>query len=193
MSWMNMPIPGLIILSCWIIFLVYWLISSFAVKPTAERKSYGSSLPYRILFSLGWVLTIKYNWAFPFLEKPLTPHNAVTGALAATICVVGLAITLWSRWTLADNWSSDVRFKQDHQLIRTGPYRFARHPIYTGILLMCSAPPIQFGRLHSWLGFLFIILGLWLKLQQEESLMLQHFPEYADYRRKVKALVPYVI
>ncbi len=187
-----MPIPGLIIISCWLILVVYWFISSFAVKPTAERKSYGSSLPYRLLFGLGLVLTIKHDFSPP-LNLRLTPHTAATEAIAAAVCVLGLAVALWSRWMLAGNWSSDVRFKEGHQLVRTGPYRFVRHPIYTGILLMCAAPAIQFGRLHCWLGFVLIVAGLWIKLKQEESLMLQHFPEYADYRREVKALVPFVI
>ena len=54
--------------------------------------------------------------------------------MGALVCLLGLFVTLWARWTLAGNWSSDVTFKQGHELIRTGPYRFVRHPIYTGIL-----------------------------------------------------------
>lgn len=187
-----MPIPGFIILGCWLVFLVYWLVSSLTVKPTAERKSFVSSLPYRGLLILGWFVTLKFRVPPPF-NWHLTPHTAATGAMAAAVCVLGLAIALWSRWTLAGNWSSDVRFKEGHQLMRTGPYRFARHPIYTGILLMCSAPAIQFGRVHCWLGLALIALGIWIKLKQEESLMLRHFPEYVDYRKEVKALVPFVI
>jgi protein-S-isoprenylcysteine O-methyltransferase Ste14 len=187
-----MPIPGYIILGCWLIFIVYWVVSSFAVKPTAERMSYGSALPYRILFVAGLVLNFKAGWS-GVLNLHLTPHNDFTGALAAAICVLGLVIALWSRLTLAGNWSSNVQFKEGHQLIRTGPYRFVRHPIYTGILLMCAAPPIQFGRFHHWLGFALIIAGAWIKLKQEETLMLHHFQDYADYRKEVKALVPFLI
>jgi protein-S-isoprenylcysteine O-methyltransferase Ste14 len=43
-----------------------------------------------------------------------------------------------------------------------------------------------------WLGFIIIGIGLWIKLKQEESVMLKHFPEYSDYRKQVKALVPFV-
>ncbi len=129
----------------------------------------------------------------PPLDFPLTPQNIVAGATAAAVCVLGLAIALWARWMLADNWSSGVEFKQGHRLMKTGPYRFVRHPIYTGILLMCAALAMESGRLHCWLGLALICIGQWVKIRQEESLMLRHFPGYADYRRAVKALVPFVI
>jgi protein-S-isoprenylcysteine O-methyltransferase Ste14 len=58
---------------------------------------------------------------------------------------------------------------------------------------MCSAQAIQFGRLHFWLGFIVIGIGLWIKLKQEERVMLKHFPEYSEYRKQVKALVPFLI
>jgi len=48
--------------------------------------------------------------------------------MGASICVLGLLVTLWARWTLGGNWSSAVTFKKGHELIRTGPYRFVRIP-----------------------------------------------------------------
>lgn len=113
--------------------------------------------------------------------------------VGAVVCVVGLGVTIWSRWTLGGNWSSDVRYKEGHQLVKTGPYRFVRHPIYSGVLLMCLGPTIQFGRLHYWLGIIIIGIGLWIKLKQEETVMLRHFPEYSAYRKRVKTLLPFVV
>lgn len=188
-----MFIPGLIILSCWVIFVLYWVISAFAVKATAERRSFGSSLAYRVPCVAGGLLVAKFHHNPYLLNIPITPWTNFTVWLGPVVCVAGLGVALWSRWTLAGNWSSDVRFKQDHQLIRKGPYRFVRHPIYTGILMMCVAPAVQFGFLHCWLGFLMIGIGLWIKLKQEERVMSQHFPEYSEYRKQVKALVPFII
>lgn len=187
-----MSIPGMIILGCWMAFLLYWIFSAFAVKATAERKSFVSSLPYRIPLVIGLFVVVKIRWFYPW-NLSLTPHTLLTSWIGAAVCVIGLGITIWSRWTLAGNWSSDVRFKQGHELVQRGPYRFVRHPIYTGILLMCLAPPIQYGRLHHWLGTLIIWIGIWVKLKQEETIMLQHFPQYAEYRKRVKALVPFVL
>jgi protein-S-isoprenylcysteine O-methyltransferase len=105
-----------------------------------------------------------------------------------------LLVTIWSRRTLGGNWSSEVAFKQGHELVKTGPYRYARHPICTGLLLMCLGTAVAVGQFHSWLGLLILCVGFWIKLMQEESLLLQHFPtEYPVYRKQVKALVPFVI
>ena len=114
--------------------------------------------------------------------------------MGGLICVLGLFGTLWARRTLAGNWSSDVTFKQGHELIRRGPYRFVRHPIYTGILTMCLGTAVEIGRLRGWLALPLMIVAFWIKLKQEESLLLRHFPyECSDYRKQVKALVPFVI
>lgn len=186
-----MSIPSLIIVACWAIFLLFWLISSFSVKATAERKSFASSIAYRIPIIIGAILESRFDIRYPLNVSP-TPNTLFTHWLGAAVCIFGLAMALWSRVTLAGNWSSDVRFKQGHELVQSGPYRFVRHPIYTAILLMCFAPAIQFGRLHCWLGALIIGFGFWIKLKQEETVMLQHFPQYPEYRKRVKALVPFL-
>jgi len=188
-----LPVPALIVLGCWIAFIVYWLASAGNVKAVAERKSFASSLAYRVPLVVGVALSVKFHLPCPLLMLPVTPFTVVTFWTGPVICVAGLCVAIWARRTLAGNWSRNVTFKEGHQLIRAGPYRFVRHPIYTGVLLMCLAPPIQFGRLHHWLGFAAICLGVWVKLKQEESVMLQHFPEYSGYRQEVKALVPFVV
>lgn len=182
-----------IIGGCWLIFVMYWLFSALTTKAVAERKSFLSSLPYRIPVILGGILL--WDPRLPgSLHFELTPRTDVTELAGAIVCVGGLFFTLWARWTLAGNWSSDVAFKKDHELVKTGPYRFVRHPIYTGLLLMSVGVALEFGRLRCWLGPLAWAVGFWIKLKQEESVMLQHFPnEYPDYRRQVKALVPFVI
>lgn len=182
-----------IIVGCWLVFSVYWLVSALAVKRTAEQKSWQSSLAYRVPLALGIALIVR-----PSLFDPLkhTFALATDGAVGVTtaVCVLGLLTAIWARRTLAGNWSSVVALKQEHELIQTGPYRFVRHPIYTGILLMLLSTVVARGRIGDWLGFVFICTGIWVKLRQEESLMLRHFPDqYPAYRRHVKAIVPFVI
>jgi hypothetical protein len=109
------------------------------------------------------------------------------------ICLLGLALAIWSRIALAGNWSSTVTLKKGHELVERGPYRFMRHPIYSAILLMAAGTAATFDRLACWLGFLLLFLGFWIKLRQEERLMTLHFPaEYPGYKKRVRALVPYL-
>ena len=188
-----MTVSDKTILWCWILFIAYWIATARAVKPVAERQSLLSSLAHRGPLTLGGFLL-----CFPALPWPLsltlTPRTDPARAFGAVVCVLGLFVTIWARRTLAGNWSSDVTFKQGHELIQTGPYRYARHPIYTGLLLMALGTAIAGGRLRCWLGFLILGAGFWIKLAQEESLLLRHFPaDYPSYRTRVKALIPFII
>jgi protein-S-isoprenylcysteine O-methyltransferase Ste14 len=184
---------NLLIVGCWVIFVAYWVVSAFSQKATAEKSSWLSSLSYRVPLALGGFLL----W-FPAFHSPLNlvliPGTDWARVCGVIFCVIGLLLTSWSRRTLGANWSSEVAFKQGHELVQRGPYRFVRHPIYTGILLMSLGTAIVVGQLHSWLGFPFLCGGFWIKLRQEEAVMQQHFPdEYPAYQRQVRALVPFLV
>jgi protein-S-isoprenylcysteine O-methyltransferase Ste14 len=182
-----------IIIGCWIAFFVYWFISAATVKAASERQDFLSSLAYRIPVLFGAVLIWNPHLHHP-LNAVLTPHTFWTPPVGAFICLCGLFVAIWARRTIAGNWSSNITFKQGHELVKTGPYRFVRHPIYTGILLLGLGSAVGSGQLRFWLGLLFWFIGFWIKLKQEERLMLQHFPDqYPAYRQQVKALVPFVI
>jgi protein-S-isoprenylcysteine O-methyltransferase Ste14 len=182
-----------IIVACWITFLVYWLFSAQRVKAIAEKQSLLSALAHRIPVGLGWWMLI--YWRFPPpMNLKLIPRTDLTLLAGAAICVYGLWVTIWARRTLAGNWSSDVTFKQGHELVRTGPYRFVRHPIYTGLLAMSLGTAIENGQLRCFLAIVVVGIGFWIKLSQEERLLLRHFPDdYPAYQKQVKALVPFII
>ena len=75
-----------------------------------------------------------------------------------------------------------------------GPYRIVRHPIYTGLLLAYLSTAIVHGALRGFVGFLLLLLGFGLKLRMEEAFMVQQFGNaYLDYKRRVKALVPFLV
>jgi protein-S-isoprenylcysteine O-methyltransferase Ste14 len=183
-----------IIIGCWVAFFVYWFISALKVKVTAEKQSRRSALRHRIPIGLSWFL-LAYRGPLPSpLNAPLTPRTDFTQIIGAAVCVAGLLVTLWARRTLAGNWSSDVTFKQGHDLVKAGPYRFVRHPIYTGLLVMCLGTAMDIGHLRAWLALVVMFIGFWIKLTQEETLLLRHFPDaYPAYRKQVKALVPFII
>lgn len=77
-------------------------------------------------------------------------------------------------------------------LNQRGPYRFIRHPMYSSLLITTAALVMDDP---SWLrGFIWLALLITLvtKLSYEESLLLQKFPEYADYIKRTKRLIPFV-
>lgn len=184
---------GYIITGCWVYFIVYWVVSAARSKKILERQNLLSALAHRLPVGLGWWLMVFRQFPPP-LNTRVIPHIALTILAGTVICVLGLYVTIWARRTLAGNWSSNVTFKQGHELIRTGPYRFVRHPIYTGLLIMMLGTAIEAGLLRFWVGLALVFVGFWIKLSQEEQLLKQHFPEeYPRYQKEVKALVPGIL
>jgi protein-S-isoprenylcysteine O-methyltransferase Ste14 len=184
---------GEIIITCWCIFFVVWLVTAAKAKVTVETQSAASMLAHRLPVGLGWWLLLFPNFPGEF-NRQILPHTEELKMAGAVICICGLVFTLWARYTLAGNWSSDVTFKREHELIRSGPYRLVRHPIYTGLLVMFVGTTLHIGQLRCLFGLLLMVIGFWIKISQEERLLVRHFPEaYPNYRREVKALIPFLI
>lgn len=100
-------------------------------------------------------------------------------------------MAVWARRHLGRNWSAEVRIAVDHQLIRTGPYRFLRHPIYTAMLGMFLGTAIASGQYHALLALALLFLAYLRKTRLEEKILRQTFgAQYDAYRRDTWALVP---
>ncbi len=136
--------------------------------------------------------------AFPdrqvsWLDQRFLPGTMVIYWLGLIMLAAGVAFAVWARNYLGRNWSGSVTVKQDHELIRTGPYRFVRHPIYSGLLLAILGTAIAFGEWRGLLAFGLLTGSLLLKLRMEERFMSEIFPnEYARYRAEVPALIPFI-
>jgi protein-S-isoprenylcysteine O-methyltransferase Ste14 len=179
--------------ACWIAFAVYWAVTALSAKPSAQRQGPAGRALHVATLAAATALLIGPWRPYP-LNLVVVPRGVAADVAGAALCLSGLAGAVWARRTLGDNWSSAVTFKQGHELIVRGPYNYVRHPIYTSMLLMVFATALAIGRLHAWIGFLVCFIGFWIKLRQEEALMIRHFPDdYPTYKRRVKALVPFVL
>jgi protein-S-isoprenylcysteine O-methyltransferase Ste14 len=99
---------------------------------------------------------------------------------------------VWARVHLGRNWSGNVTVKEGHELIHTGPYRYVRHPIYTGILTGAIGTAICSGTLRAALGLTVLAAAFIVKLRAEERFMRETFPgQYQKYCEEVPALVPF--
>jgi protein-S-isoprenylcysteine O-methyltransferase Ste14 len=95
---------------------------------------------------------------------------------------------------LGRNWSATVQLKKEHELIVVGPYRWARHPIYTGMLLAMLGTAVAIGEWRGLLAIALVFAGLWFKLRHEEAWMRERFgASYVNYMRRVKALIPGIL
>ena len=183
-----------IINACWLVFVAVWVIAAISTKPTLYRESQEQRLRYWIFLVIAFFLLL-YGRRLPYpLNLRIFPQVTPIVWAAATLCVIGVAFAIWARVTLGRNWSGVVTLKKGHELVERGPYRFVRHPIYTGIITMFFATALALGHLAGFAATLLMFASFWIKLRREEQLMLQQFPEqYAAYRRRAKRIIPFVL
>ena len=187
-----MQATTMFVIGCWGVFIVFWMVSAFAVKPTKAQQP----LPQRLLYlaiTVGAVVLLNGSARMMHWDRAILPRSVVLGILADALVLVGLGVTLWARVTLGGNWSARVTLKEGHELITRGPYRVVRHPIYSGLLLMILGTAVLIGRVGAFVVLAFCFCGLWMKLRQEEVLLTGHLPGYSEYMRRTKALVPFVL
>ena len=195
------------LLICWLIFIVYWFISSWFVKPT-QKTVWGFTKIrwvilgiFAILFLLNKagvlsILSCVGRWdtckSALFVASLGIPYPIQI--LSVLFVIFGLVIAIIARRTLADNWSGMIELKKGHELITKGIYGYMRHPIYTGLLLMGFGTVLFFETPYLILTFVLMIVLLIIKLRKEEQLMTEYFPkEYPQYKRRVRALIPHIL
>ena len=131
---------------------------------------------------------------YGLLSNRLLPPTHRVFFVGIALVVVGLLFTIWARLYLGRNWSGVVTLKKDHELVRGGPYRFVRHPIYSGLLLAITGSAVVRGEWRGVLALIIAFVALWRKLRLEERWLGEAFGEqYAAYRAEVAALIPFVL
>jgi protein-S-isoprenylcysteine O-methyltransferase Ste14 len=177
----------------WLVLALVWILSARRTKRTVKSQSSGAQVLYTVLLVVGAYMIFAPLIGIQWLDRQLFPVTVPIALAGLLIVLIGVAFTIWARFMLGTNWSNNVTVKEDHTLVRTGPYRIARHPIYSGILLGMLGSALQRGEIRCFIGVLFFVLSYWLKSRAEERFMVQNFgEEYLQYRHKVKALVPFV-
>jgi protein-S-isoprenylcysteine O-methyltransferase Ste14 len=185
---MNTSIFIWIIYAIWLIIVVYLTVSGIGVK----RETKGHLLQsFGLMFAIIAAFLLPLLPIFNFLN--FAPVNPVLSSIGLILCVAGMAFLVWGRQHLGRNWSQTVSIKKEPELVTSGPYRYVRHPMYAGGLVAGIGSAIVCG--GAWI-FLLIILGsIFLsRVGAEDRVMEKQFPnDYPDYKKRTKALIPFVL
>lgn len=117
--------------------------------------------------------------------QPVTRPDALP--LALGFMLAGTLLAFWSAWYLGASFSL---LPQARTLVTTGPYRYVRHPIYLGGLLITLGEVwLRWSPLVLALNLLFVAAQI-VRLRYEEETLERAFPEYRAYRARTSALIP---
>lgn len=116
----------------------------------------------------------------------------VSSLVGATLMIAGLSLLLGGLLRLGANLTPLPYPKPDGSLVQTGPYRWVRHPMYSGGILIALGWALA---AHGWLtlGYATVLLVfLDFKSAREERWLTEKFPDYPNYQRRVRKLIPFV-
>lgn len=174
----------------WLAWAGCWLVAAVRVKPTRWREP-ARSRALHVVPVLACVLLLAEPHLWPqIMTARIYPPGRLAPSLGTLLVAVGLGFSIWARWHLGRNWSGLVTLKEGHALVRSGPYRAIRHPIYTGLLLALIGTAMAIGEWRGVLAVLCALAGFLWKIRVEEGRMRDTFPEYEEYRKETAALVP---
>jgi protein-S-isoprenylcysteine O-methyltransferase len=143
---------------------VLWLVIGVAIAAGLSLAHLGPSLP-------GW---------------PIWP------GVGAAVFAIGAALRWWAIRHLGRFFTVDVAVARDHRVVDDGPYRYVRHPSYSGLLLEFLGFALIPGMLVPVLVILLpTFVALWYRIRVEEEALRAHLGEdYVEYMRRTKRLVP---
>ena len=175
----------------WVAFWIYWLAAATATKSSLPGPPGSRAASVRI--RVGIIVVVLLLVRSPILRgHNLTVHSVPLQAVGLTLFLVGLASAVWARVHLGRNWGVPMSQRVDPELVTSGPYRFVRHPIYSGILLALIGTALAVD-LYWFVPVAAAGIYFVYSATVEERLMAERFPtQYPAYRARTRMLVPFV-
>ncbi len=168
----------------WGVFGLYWLIAATGAKQGARDQR---TRPPGLLLLIAFVLLRVFN------TDSLAVHSLILEVVGVILFLSGLGLAVWARIYLGRNWGMPMTQKDEPELVQSGPYRFVRHPIYSGLLLAILGTALATN--IYWL-IAMIVMGIYFVYSAtvEERLLTASFPAaYPGYKAKTKMLIPFVL
>ena len=177
--------------SCWAMLEMAIVIKTRAPFTAATQQKYRSE-------QLIWMVVIAsliVAFAFKHLHLAVLPIAYVQRQYIALVLLsIGLALRFSAVLSLGRFFSTTVITQHQHILIDSGPYKFIRHPAYTGLLISFFAAGLAMGDMLAMLFLLFpVTYVLNQRIRIEEQLLIEHFGQvYYDYCQRTRKLIPWL-
>lgn len=120
----------------------------------------------------------------------LVLKNMVMG-VCSLIVVFSAYVNVYGRTTLGKLWANNIKIYSDHKLIRTGMYKYVRHPLYASLIwAFLFGSLVFFNYLAFILNLIIFLPAMYYRARQEEELLGKAFKEYKEYKREVGMFFP---
>jgi protein-S-isoprenylcysteine O-methyltransferase len=175
-----------------------YLISELLLTATRRSHSRTGTKQDRSTLGVLWFVIMVSVAAGIYVTKywpaMALPHHRSFAFAGVMLFVAGLLLRWWAIITLGRFFTVDVTIERDHDLVERGPFRMVRHPSYTGVLLAFVGFALSLG---NWAALLVILLPIGVAFihrmnVEEDALSGALGPQYTDYMRRTKRLVPFI-
>ena len=175
------------VFATWAVFWIYWLISAVGVKEGSSR-SWRARPVFLLIFVVAALATRGIRGS-----SDLAVHSPALEAAGVIVFLGGLGLAVWARVHLGRNWGMPMTQKAEPELVTSGPYRWIRNPIYTGILLGLLGTALAVN-LYYLLALAAAGVYFVYSATVEERRLAATFPDtYPAYRAHTKMLIPFVL
>lgn len=175
----------------WIGFGVVWIIWAIWTKPTQRRESFAARSLYGLVMLAASYVMFSGRFLGSWFFLHLYPPARWIEILGLVVTAAGLGLALWARAIIGRNWSGAVSVKVGHELVRTGPYHWVRHPIYSGITLALLGTALGIDQNRAFVAVILLYASFKIKSPLEERVMGGVFgAQYEEYRRSTGAIFP---
>jgi len=172
------------------VLIVVWFVAAIVLGISGIGRTSPLARVIRLLLVVAVWVAVGYGYRLPAPASTGTMHDLA--AAGAAVCVAGCAFAIWARFSLGRSWGMPMTRHAAPELVTSGPYRFVRHPIYTGILSMLVGTSLVHP-VASIPSAAFIAYFVY-SARREESDMERQFPEaYPAYKRRSKMLIPFLV
>jgi protein-S-isoprenylcysteine O-methyltransferase Ste14 len=182
-------------ITAYVVLGLCWIAWSLAfVKP--QRSAAGQKKAVRAPASRWGILIVMFGFACEgAFVHPAGFEKSAASLIASMILGPPSVILAWMATRHLDKqWRFEAALSEDHELIKTGPYRWLRHPIYASLLGML----LETGLAQAWwplviAGVVFYLIGTEIRVRAEDGLLASRFgEEFAQYKRTTRAYLPFI-
>ncbi len=169
----------------WLVFWAYWIVAA-----SSSKESLRSGWRTRLTgVSTAGVFLI----AGVLRGGSLAVHSLILAATGALLFACGIVLAVWARLHLGRNWGMPMTQRAEPELVTSGPYRFVRHPIYTGLLTAMLGTALVNNLLGLIVVAVLAVYFYYCGIVEERNLAATFPKAYPEYSSRTKMLIPFLL